>query len=69
MPIIENGEVFYTAKEACRFLGISRETFYTSVKEHLQPYQVGVLKRMRYKESDLEALRRARPIEQSQQEE
>ncbi|HEX3643511.1 MAG TPA: helix-turn-helix domain-containing protein [Ktedonobacteraceae bacterium] len=68
MPITENGEVFYTAKEAAKFLNISRETFYNNVKDRLQPYTVGVLKRIRYKETDLEALKGIRPIEPTQPE-
>lgn len=63
MPITENGEIFYTASESAKFLGISRDTFYRTVKSRLQAYQLGVLQRMYYKLADLQALRGIRPIE------
>ena len=63
MSIIENQEEFYTASEAAKFLGISRDTFYRSVKNQIQQYQLGVLKRAYYKLADLQRLKAIRPKE------
>jgi len=60
---IENGEEFYTASEASKLLGISRDTFYRSVRSRLQAYQLGVLKRTYYKLADIQALKGIRPVE------
>ncbi|MBO0777243.1 MAG: helix-turn-helix domain-containing protein [Ktedonobacteraceae bacterium] len=69
MPMTENGETYYTAAEASKFLGVSRDTFYRSVRDRLQAYQLGVLKRTYYKLSDLQALKGVRPVEPEQKDE
>jgi excisionase family DNA binding protein len=63
MTLEVEGETYYTAAEAAKFLGISRDTFYRTVRAQLIPYQVGVLKRTYYKQSDLEKLKGVRPVE------
>lgn len=68
MTVEQNGETYYTAAEAAKFLGVSRDTFYRTVRAQLTPYQVGVLKRIHYKQSDLETLRGVRPVEDQQKE-
>ena len=62
MPLQINGETYLIAAEAARYLGIARETFYKNVKERLQPYQHGILKRVYYRQSDLDRLQSVRPI-------
>jgi len=62
MPIEFEGEQYLNAAEAARHLGVSRKTFYDSVLTKLQQYHLGVLKRPYYKQSDLDALKKARPI-------
>ena len=51
MPLERNGEVYVTASEAARYLGISRETFYNNVQPQLQAYQLGAFKRFYYRRS------------------
>lgn len=63
MPIEIDGEMYYTVTEAAEYLNISRETFYQSVKKRLQPYRVGVLKRLHYRKSDLDEFTGAEPVE------
>lgn len=63
MTVEQNGEIYHSAAEAAKFLGISRDTFYRTVRARLTPYQVGVLKRTHYKQSDLEVLKGVRPVE------
>lgn len=63
MPVEMNGERYYTAAEAMKFLGISRDTFYRRVKKNLQVYHYGVLKREYFREADLEKYKGFRPAE------
>jgi excisionase family DNA binding protein len=56
MPVVKNNETYYTAAEAAQYLGISRDTFYRSVRQRLTGYQLGVFKRTYYRKSDLDAL-------------
>jgi hypothetical protein len=63
MPVIHNGEKYLTAAEASKHLGISRDTFYRSVKARLEQYNLGVFKRPFYKQSDLDALQGPHPVE------
>jgi predicted DNA-binding transcriptional regulator AlpA len=63
MPVERDGEIYYTAAEVARHLQISRVTFYKSVKERIQPYQLGFLKRVHYRKSEIDALQQSvRPI-------
>jgi len=64
MPLEVEGEVYYTASEAAQYLNISRDTFYENVKEKLQPYKPGALKRVYYRRSDLDKFRGLHPTEQ-----
>ncbi len=63
MPITRDGEEYYTAMEAAKYLGIARDTFYRVVRGQLQAYQLGVLKRTYYRKTDLERLQEIRPLE------
>lgn len=64
MTIESEGEIFYTASEAARYLHISRDTFYENVKAHLQPYKPGALKRVYYRQSELDEFRVVQAVEQ-----
>lgn len=61
MPIEADGETYYTAAEAARYLDVSRETFYQNTKDLLKTYKVGVLKRTFYRKSDIDQLKGVRP--------
>jgi excisionase family DNA binding protein len=61
MPIERDGETYLTASEVTKLLGISRDTFYRSVRNRLQVYQVGILKRTYYRKSDVERLQEIHP--------
>jgi excisionase family DNA binding protein len=63
MPLERNGEVYVTASEAAKYLGVSRETFYNNVQPQLQQYQLGALKRLYYRRSDLDRFKDVRPVD------
>jgi excisionase family DNA binding protein len=62
-----NGETYFTAAEAARQLGISRDTFNRNVAPRLQQYSFGVLRRIYYRQSDLDQFRQPHPIERDSQ--
>jgi excisionase family DNA binding protein len=68
VPLIVDGETYYTAAEAARYLHISRDTFYENVKDRLQPYKHGVRKRKYYRQSDLDKLQSIHPINREHEE-
>ena len=63
LPIDVEGETYCTAAEAARQLGIARDTFNRNVAPYLQQYQFGVLRRIYYRQSDLDQFRKPHPIE------
>jgi hypothetical protein len=67
VPLVVDGETYYTAAEAARYLHISRDTFYGNVKAKLQPYKHGALKRVYYRQSDLDALQGLHPIDREEE--
>ncbi len=69
MPITIDGETYYTAKEAAKYLGISRPTFYTNVASELIEYKYGALKRVYYRQSDLDKYKGIRVAEQQKDDE
>ena len=54
MPIEASGNIYYTASEAARYLGVSRDTFYRNVREKLQVYKHGALRRDYFRQSELD---------------
>ena len=66
MPIEVDGEIYYTAAEAARDLGISRDTFHRNVEPQLQSYKFGVLRRIYYKKSDLDKFKGIHAVENKQ---
>jgi excisionase family DNA binding protein len=63
MPRIVDGETYYTASEAARYLGIARDTFNRNVKDKLPVYSLGALRRDFFRQSDLDKYKGARPAE------
>jgi excisionase family DNA binding protein len=63
LPIDMDGEVYCTATEAARLLGVSRDTFNRNVAPQLQQYKFGVLRRIYYRQSDLQQFRGPYPVE------
>lgn len=54
MTIVINGERYYTVKEAAEYLGISRPTFYDNIQPKIQQHRPRALRRVYYRESDLD---------------
>ena len=68
MTIEVDGEIYYSASEAIEYLGVSRDTFYRRLKTHRIPqYRHGILQRVHYRQSDLDALKVWRPIRQEEE--
>lgn len=61
MPKTVDGETYVTANEAAKRLGIARETFQRNVAPSLQPYEFGALRRVYYKQSDVDRYAGPRP--------
>ena len=59
--IVADGEVYYTASEAAKYLHISRCMFYYNVKANVQAYKFGASRRLLYKRSELEPFRCIQP--------
>jgi hypothetical protein len=66
LPREVNGETYYTASEAARYLGIARETFNRNVKDKIQVYHLGALKREYYRQFDLNRFKGPRPVEEDE---
>lgn len=61
MPIIEDGEVYLSVKEAHERLGISRQALNGYVQRgKLQKYPRTLARRVFFKETDIEALKKIR---------
>ena len=69
MSIQVEGETYYTASEAAQYLNISRDTFYENVKDKVQSYKPGALKRVYYRQSDLDTFKGLHPTEPEQRNE
>lgn len=67
MPIEFEGETYLTVKEAADYLGISKPTFYANVKPYVTEYRIGALRRVHYRQSDLERFRGVSPVDRSQE--
>jgi len=59
MAIEMDSETYYNATEAAKYLKISKDTFYRSVKKRLQPYKLGYQQRAHYRKSEIDALQRS----------
>ena len=64
MPIQKDGETFYTTEEACDYLGVSRDTLNRMTKDgRLHKYQQGFARTVYYSQSELDALKSMRRID------
>jgi len=63
MPRVADGETYYTASEAARYLGIARDTFNRNVRDKIPVYNLGALRREYFRQSDLDRYKEARPAE------
>jgi excisionase family DNA binding protein len=68
MPRVADGEMYYTATEAARYLNIARDTFNRNVRDRIPIYHLGALRREYYRQSDLDRYKGARPAEENEQE-
>lgn len=66
LPITVDNEIYCTAAEAARDLRISRDTFHRNVEPQLQSYKFGVLRRIYYKNSDLDKFKGIHAVENKQ---
>jgi excisionase family DNA binding protein len=64
VPVTVNGETYYTAKEAAEYLGISRDSFYENVRDQITPYKHRALRRVYYRQSDLDRFRGFFPLKE-----
>lgn len=60
---VEDGETYYTAAEAARYLRIARDTFNRNVRDRIPVYHLGALRREFFRQSDLDRYKGARPVE------
>jgi hypothetical protein len=67
LPRVADGETYYTASEAARYLAIARDTFNRNVKDKISVYYLGALRREYYRQSDLDRYKGARPAEEDKQ--
>lgn len=61
MPRYYDGETFYTASEAARYIGVARRTFLTRYRPKLKPWRFQGLVWSYYREEDLKKCREPRP--------
>jgi excisionase family DNA binding protein len=66
LPLEIDGEIYYTAAEAARYLSIARDTFYRNVKDRLQTYRHGALRREYFRQSDLDRFRGVHPASEDE---
>ena len=67
MPLIIDGETYLSAAEAAKYLGISRPTFYQTIQPHISEYKQGALRRIYYRQSDLDAFKGIRKIDSDEE--
>ena len=61
MPVTIDGETYLTTAEACRAVGVSRETLNRYVQDGLiRRYKRGLARAAYYKETEIEELNRKR---------
>jgi excisionase family DNA binding protein len=68
MTIEKNGETYYSITEAADYIGISRPTFNRNVKPSLREYRYGALKRIYYRQRDLDQFRGMQEVDQNHNE-
>jgi excisionase family DNA binding protein len=64
MPIEMDGVMYYSTEEACDYLGLSRDTLNRMTKDgRLHKYRQGFARTVYYRQSELDALRAIRPVD------
>ena len=65
MPMIIDGEEYYTIEEARQYLdGISRETLRKKAQKYgIKRYAKGIVRTVYYRKSDLDRLNELRPLD------
>jgi excisionase family DNA binding protein len=66
LPLVVEGENYYTAKEAAEYLGIARDTFYRNIRNRLPTYHYGAFRRDYFRQSDLDRYKGIRPAEKDE---
>lgn len=66
MPLELEGEVYYTASEAAKYVGVSRPTFYQNVVGAIPEYRIAAYKRVYYRKTDLDRYKGIHPVEPDQ---
>jgi len=69
MPIQMDGETYYSTDEACSYLGVSRDTLNRMTKDgRLHKYRQGFARTVYYRQSELDALRALRQVDDENEE-
>lgn len=64
MPIEMDEEMYYSTEEACDYLGLSRDTLNRMTKDgRLRKYRQGFARTIYYRQSELDALKVIRPVD------
>lgn len=69
MPVEINGETYFTAAEAARYVGVSRPTFYSNIHPQIAEYRHGAFKRVYYRKTEVEKFRTIEQIDERENEE
>jgi excisionase family DNA binding protein len=69
MPVMVDGEEYYTVSEACEYLGgISSQTLRLRARANgIQAYKQGISRNVYYKKSDLDRMKAFRPIREDEE--
>ena len=67
MPLIIEGETYLSAAEAAKYLGISRPTFYQNIQPYISEYKHGALRRIYYRQSELDRFRGIRKLDSDEE--
>lgn len=69
MPVQIDGEIYYTTDEACDHLHVSRDTLNRMAGDgRLRKYRQGFARTVYYRQSELDALKAMRPVDQAKEE-
>jgi len=69
MPMVMDGEEYYTIEEALQYLGgISRETLRKKAQRYgIKRYAKGIVRTVYYRKSDLDRLNELRPLDDEEE--
>lgn len=64
MTIEVNGNTYYSTDEACKYLGVSRETLHQMSKDgRLNKYRQGFTRTVYYSKEEMDSLKAVRKVE------